>query len=152
MTLFRPIPSLAFVKAVLANYFCTPSTASVYRSESRMAIFTSTCLYCELSPLVVSLCDAISPDAILRRIRAVIVNSLNSQAIRAFPHVGNKALERGPFSTHMDTTAPVVFVRWVLRVIAAGFHVSPAVVLRGCLAVNARQVRIHRRLPLGFGL
>ena len=71
-----------------------------------------------------------TPPAIARRIRAVVVNSIQRVALWRFPHVAEKGLKRlTPLIADQNTAASVIGVSGVVWVVAASLHSTPDMVL-----------------------
>jgi len=74
-----------------------------------------------------SLLLACSPNAILWRIRTIIVLALETQTFRALAHVFKEVLKAiAPSLAHCDSSSPIVFVRNTFRIVAAAFHLVPS--------------------------
>jgi hypothetical protein len=66
-----------------------------------------------------------SPPAVAGRIIAIIVYSLNRFGLARLAHILQELLEAPPPSAHTDTTAAVVFVILVVRVLAPLPQIHP---------------------------
>ncbi len=95
---------------------------------------------------IVRLIDARGPAAILRRVRAVVVVSLNGVLRRgARPHVVQERREIvAPPVAHADATTSVVLVEGPLRVVTPLLNQSPHIVFRCasalvCLVASTRR-------------
>ena len=90
-----------------------------------------------LSPwaLIVALLNLRSPAAVVWRVWAVIVDAVESVAIRAWSHVGDESREiMDPFIGHGDSAPTPVGVSLMGGVIAPPLGVAPSLVLGGVSA------------------
>lgn len=123
----------------LGRGLCGRHTHSVYRQDS-------------ISAGVVHLFAPRRPSAIVRRIAAIIVDSFNAVAWRAWTHVFEERGEiRSPFRTHGDSSTTVAFPVANGRIFAALDRVLPRHVLFGsCPAVCAPTVGSEASAPVGL--
>lgn len=85
--------------------------------------------------LVVCLRAAISPSTIPRGVWAIIINTIERVAVRAWPHVGQKCIEAGaPAIAHGDSTASVKTIRGLFSVVTASLSAIPRGI-RSCAAL-----------------
>lgn len=78
-----------------------------------------------VAPPVDRLRAPIRPNAIRRLIRAVVIQSLNTEAGWLFPHVAKKCPEISPPLTDRNPTSAVILPCGVAWIIASGKHVEP---------------------------
>ncbi len=92
-----------------------------------------------ISELLLARC----PTAVLGRIGAVAVNSINGMSLRWFQsHVGQKIREAfAPALTNFDSARPVPSVRDVLLVLASGDHAAPRMIFSSGPPVSADRNR-----------
>lgn len=66
-----------------------------------------------------------SPHTIIRRVRSAVIDTLYSHTGRAWPHVVAKKLKSIPSFANRNTASAIVFVVFVVGVIAAISHCYP---------------------------
>ena len=75
---------------------------------------------------IVGLFFARRPTAIVRAVRAIVVNALKSHAWRSWPQVSNKVVKHKPPITNSDTSTTIAVVMSGLKVKASLLNVLPA--------------------------
>lgn len=103
-------------------------------------------------PFVVLLFLLGGPTAILRRIRAFIVNPFQGLlSTWSWSHIGIEGYERVlPAPAYRDSPTAVVHETWVFRVVAALPHLRPTVVFRHRCEVHA--IELHDVFSLFVGI
>jgi len=80
-------------------------------------------------PLVSFLRNLCGPFAVFRAIRAIVVDALKRVADRLFPHVFKEAAKRGlPPLANSYASSPIMFVVYVVRIVAPLFHLRPSAI------------------------
>ena len=78
------------------------------------------------------------PSAILRRVRTIIIDAIQLMfGSGACAHVGEKVIEQSPSVTDRNPACSIVYVPFIARIKASGFHGTPDVILRRiCLSMS----------------
>lgn len=98
-----------------------------------------------ISPII-ALCLQVGPSAVVRRVIAVYINTVDRMIGRAWTHVREKMAEiSSPSFAHLNATTAVVFVRLGVLVVAAPLYFAPGIVLARVLG-SVHGCAFHRDL------
>jgi len=75
-----------------------------------------------IAPSVILLLLSCSPFTVISKITQVIVDSLNGQTVRAFPHIGKEILKDHPFITNGNASFSILFVGFVIFISTSILH------------------------------
>ena len=106
------------------------------QKERRICILGSGGVLSPLNPAIlhgaaiVSLLDACRPSAVIGRVRAVVVDTINAVFLGGLrSHVGNEGREiMDPFIAHGDAASAPVRIAWMRLLVAASLGLAPSVV------------------------
>lgn len=91
--------------------------------------------------LIAALSLGIGPAYVAGRIVTVIVDPVEAETFRAWPHIGNESLECFKLRGDGDSAASVISVGMISRILAAAFHIIPTLILGSArLAMSAASV------------
>ena len=122
-SLDRPSMSESTMKCV--GFHAKSTRPLCYGKRSSMESYTP------IAASIIMLLTYCSPSAIIRRITTIIINSVNAVFVRwPFAHVGDKGFNRVPSATNLNPTPTVVFIVFIIRIIAAAFHIFQRCVFR----------------------
>lgn len=86
---------------------------------------TTACVASAALASIVVLDEACYPAAVVRRVRAIVVDSVNCQSSRTFAHVFQKGCEIIPSGAYVNTSSAVVGVTLARGPIASVAHPCP---------------------------
>lgn len=77
-----------------------------------------------------------APLAILRRIRAIVIDAFDSQSFRRQTHIVKKGFKTiTPAVAHNDTSSAVIGIRRIILVVTSAYQMSPSVI-KTCTALS----------------